>query len=53
MQRWNPWNAVMAVLLTAAVYALERLLGVAPVDALVDATLVGFISFLILEWSKG
>ncbi len=49
-QRWNPWNVVMAILLTAAVYALERLWAVAPVDALVDATFVGFISFLIFTW---
>jgi hypothetical protein len=27
VERWNPWNAVTAVVLTAGVYALERLLG--------------------------
>ena len=37
MRRWNPWTAVMAVVLTTGVYALERLLGVDPLAALVDA----------------
>jgi hypothetical protein len=51
--RWNPWNAVMAVVLTTGVYALDRLLGVDPWDALVDAALAGLISFVILEYWKG
>ncbi len=53
VRRWNPWNAVMAVVLTTGVFALERLLGVNPWDALVDAALVGLISFVILEYWKG
>src|SRR5260370_21629292 len=40
VRRWNPWNAVIAVVLTTGVFALERLLGVNPWDALVDAALV-------------
>lgn len=43
----------MAGILTAGVYALERLLGVDPLDALVDAAVDGLISFVILEYWKG
>ena len=53
MRRWNPWNAVLAVVLTTGVDALERLLGVGPWDALVDAAVAGLISFVILEYWKG
>ena len=53
MRRWNPWPAVRAVVLTTGVYALERLLGVDPLDALVDAAVAGFISFVVLEYWKG
>jgi len=53
VRRWNPWNAVLAVVLTTGVDALERLLGVGPWDALVDAAVAGLISFVILEYWKG
>src|SRR5947209_3226503 len=53
VRRWNPWTAVMAVVLTTGVYALERLLGVDPLAALVDAAVAGFISFVVLEYWKG
>jgi hypothetical protein len=53
VRRWNPWNAVIAVVLTTGVFALERLLGVDPWDALVDAAVAGLISFVILEYWKG
>ncbi len=50
VERWNPWSVVLAVFLATAVYALEWLLGVDPTDALVDAALTGFISWVILEY---
>ncbi len=53
MRRWNPWNAVMAVAVGAAVYGLERLLAVPPGDAFVDATLVAFMTLLMLGWWRG
>ena len=53
MRQWNPWNAVMAVVLMTGAFALERLLGVDPWDALVDGALAGFVSFVILESWKG
>lgn len=53
MRRWNPWNAVMAVVVGAVSYVVEWLVGVAPQDALVDATLTGFVSLLILQWWRG
>jgi hypothetical protein len=53
VRRWNLWNVVMAVVLTTGVYALERLLGVDPLEALVDAAIAGLISFVILEYWKG
>jgi hypothetical protein len=53
VERWNPWNAVIAVVLTAGVYTLERLLGLDPMEALIDAAIAGFISFVILEYWKG
>ena len=40
----------LAVGLGAAVYAIERVLAVPPNDALVDATLSGFVILLILGW---
>jgi hypothetical protein len=44
----------MAVVLTTGVFALERLLlGGAPMEALVDAALVGVISFVVLTYWKG
>jgi hypothetical protein len=52
VERWHPWNAVIAVVLTAGVYALARLLGVAPADALVDAAMAGHQP-RILEYWKG
>jgi hypothetical protein len=39
--------------LERGVFALERLLGVDPLDALVDAAVAGLISFVILEYWKG
>jgi len=53
VRQWNPWNAVMAVVLMTGAFALERLLGVDPIDALVDGALAGFVSFVILEYWKG
>ena len=53
MRRRNPWTAVMPVVLTTGIYAFERLLGVDPLDALVDAAVAGFISFVVLEYWKG
>jgi len=53
VRQWNPWNAVMAVVLMTGAFALERLLGVDPWDALVDGALAGFVSFVILEYWKG
>jgi hypothetical protein len=53
VRRWNPWNAVMAVAVGAAVYGLERLLAVPPGDAFVDATLVAFMTLLMLGWWRG
>ena len=52
MRRWNHWSAGLAVVLTTGVYAVERLLGMDPLDALVDAAVVGLISFVILEYWK-
>ncbi len=43
----------MAVVLTTGVYSLERLLGVDPLEALIDAAIAGLISFVILEYWKG
>jgi hypothetical protein len=42
----------MAVAAGAAVYAVEWLLGV-PGDAFVDATIVAFVTLLILGWWRG
>ena len=53
MRRWNPWNAVIAVVLIAGAFALERRLGVDPTDALVDAILTGFVGFAALEYWRG
>lgn len=54
MRRWNPWNAAIATVLIAGAFALGRLLGVDPIDALVDAIVTGFIGFVILEyWRSG
>ena len=53
MQRWNPWNVVLAVVLVASFFTLERLLGVEFTDALVDAPLAGFILWVILEYWQG
>jgi hypothetical protein len=52
VRRWNPWSAGLAVVLTTGVYAVERLLGMDPLDARVDAAVVGLISFVILEYWK-
>jgi hypothetical protein len=43
----------MAVAVGAAVYALEWLLAVPSEDAFVDATLVAFVTLLILGWFRG
>ena len=43
----------MAVVLTTGAYALERLLSVDPLEALVDAAVAGLIGFVILEYWKG
>ncbi len=53
MQRWNPWNLVLAVVLVASFFTLELLLGVDFTDALVDAPLAGFILWVILEYRRG
>ncbi len=53
VQRWNPWNVVLAVALVASFFTLERLLGVDFTDALVDAPLAGFILWVILEYRRG
>ena len=50
MRRWNPWNAVIVVVLMCAAFALERFLGVDPAEALMDAIFIGFIRFAILEY---
>jgi hypothetical protein len=52
VRRWNPWSVVLAVVLTTGAYSVERLLGLDPLDALVDAAVVGLISFVILEYWK-
>ena len=48
--RWSPLTVGLAVGLGAAVYAIEWVLAVPPNDALVDATLGGFVILLILGW---
>jgi len=53
VQRWNPWNFVLAVVLVAIFFTLELLLGVDFTDALVDAPLTGFILWVILEYRRG
>ena len=53
MRRWDPWNVILAVGLAGFVYALERLLTVASDDALVDASLTGFVGFVVLTWWRG
>ena len=53
MARWNPLPVVAAVVLAGAVFALEWFLGVAPVDALVDATLAALIVWEVLEYWRG
>jgi hypothetical protein len=50
VRRWNPRNAIVAVVVAAGMYLLEWLLGVDPTDALVDAIVVGFIGFAVLEY---
>lgn len=52
MRELNPWHLVAAAVLATAVSALGRFLGVDPLDALVDAVLAGFFSFLILAWRR-
>ena len=42
MKRWHLWPVVLAGGLATVVYALERLLAVDPMDALVDATVAAF-----------
>jgi len=51
--RWSPLTVGMAVAVGAAVYAVEWLLAVPPGDAFVDATLVAFVTLLILGWWRG
>ncbi len=40
----------LAVVLASAFYVVERLVGVDPVDTLVDVSVVGFIIWLILVY---
>ena len=53
MERWNPWNAVIAVVLTAGVYVVERHSGLDPMEALIAAAVAGFASLVMLEYWKG
>jgi len=50
VKRWHLWPVVLAGVLATVVYALERLLAVDPMDALVDATVAAFINWVILEY---
>ena len=43
----------MAIVVAAVIYTGEWLLSVPARDALVDATLGGFVSLLILGWWRG
>ena len=52
MRRWNPWSMMLPVVLTTGVYALERLLGADPSDALVDGVMAGFLCLVILAYWK-
>ena len=45
---WSPLRVGMPVVVTAVIYTGEWLLSVPAPDALVDATLGGFVSLLIL-----
>jgi hypothetical protein len=49
----TPLRVGVAVGVAAAVYAVEWLLGVPAGDALVYATLGGFVVLLILGWWRG
>ena len=53
MECWSPLRVGVAVGVAAAVYTVEWLLSVPAGDALVDATLGGFVSLLILGWWRG
>jgi hypothetical protein len=53
VRQWNPVKAVMAVAIGAAVYGLERVLAVPAGAAFVDATLVAFVTLLVLGWRRG
>lgn len=50
---WSPLRVGMAVVMAAVIYTGEWLLSVPAGDALVDATLGGFVSLLILGWWRG
>jgi hypothetical protein len=50
VKRWYLGPAVLAGVLATVVYGLDRLLAVDPVDALVDATVAGFVIWLILAY---
>ena len=49
----SPLRVGMAVVVAAVIYTGEWLLSVPAGDALVDATLGGFVSLLILGWWRG
>ena len=53
MVRWSPLTVGMAAVAGAAVYAVEWLLGMPAADAFVDATIVAFVTLLILGWWRG
>ena len=53
MEWLTPLRVGVAVGVAAAVYAVEWLLAVPPGDAFVDATLVAFVTLLILGWWRG
>jgi hypothetical protein len=50
---WSSLRVGVAIGVAAAVYGVEWLLGVPTGDALVDATLGGFVVLLILGWWRG
>ena len=50
---WSPLRVGMAVVVAAVIYTGEWLLSVPAGDTLVDATLGGFVSLLILGWWRG
>ena len=49
VRRWNPWYVVVSA---ALAYALSWLVGDAPMDALVNATVAGVLSLLIVEYFR-